>query len=124
ELHAAHGYLLHEFLSPITNHREDQWGGTFENRIRLLLEVVRAVRGVWPERLPLLVRLSTTDWIGEGQGDSWAVEDSIALARRLRPEGVDLIDCSSGGIAPGIAVDAGPGYQTANAARIRVEAPM
>jgi len=122
ELHAAHGYLLHEFLSPVTNRRDDQWGGTFENRIRLLIEVVRAVRGVWPERLPLLVRLSTTDWLGEGEG--WDVEDSIALARRLRPEGVDLIDCSSGGIAPRIAIDMGPGYQTANAARIRAEAPM
>ena len=122
EIHAAHGYLLHEFLSPVTNHRDDQWGGTFENRIRLPLEVVRAVRRGWPERLPLLVRLSTTDWLGEGAG--WNVEDSIALARRLGAEGVDLIDCSSGGIAPRIAVDAGPGYQTANAARIRVEAPM
>ena len=121
ELHGAHGYLLHEFLSPVTNHREDQWGGTFENRIRLVIEVVRAVRRVWPERLPLLVRLSTTDWLGP---DGWDIEDSIALARRLGAEGVDLIDCSSGGIAPRIAVDAGPGYQTANAARIRIEAPM
>ena len=121
ELHGAHGYLLHEFLSPVTNRREDQWGGTFENRIRLVMEVVRAVRRVWPERLPLLVRLSTTDWLGP---DGWDIEDSIALARRLGPEGVDLIDCSSGGIAPRIAVDAGPGYQTANAARIRIEAPM
>ena len=121
ELHAAHGYLLHEFLSPVTNRREDQWGGTFENRIRLVIEVVRAVRRVWPERLPLLVRLSTTDWLGP---DGWDIEDSIALARRLGAEGVDLIDCSSGGIAPRIAVDAGPGYQTANAARIRIEAPM
>jgi 2,4-dienoyl-CoA reductase-like NADH-dependent reductase (Old Yellow Enzyme family) len=123
ELHAAHGYLLHEFLSPVTNHRDDQWGGTFENRIRMLIEVVRAVRRVWPERLPLLVRLSTTDWLGP-TADGWDVEDSIALARRLAPEGVDLIDCSSGGIAPRIAVDVGPGYQTANAARVRAEAPI
>jgi len=121
ELHAAHGYLLHEFLSPVTNRRDDQWGGTFENRIRLLVEVVRAVRGVWPERLPLLVRLSTTDWL---DGDGWDIEDSIALGRRLAPEGVDLIDCSSGGIAPRIAIEAGPGYQTANAARIRAESPI
>jgi len=121
ELHAAHGYLLHEFLSPVTNRREDQWGGTFENRIRLVIEVVRAVRTVWPDRLPLLVRLSTTDWLGP---DGWDVEDSIALARRLGAEGVDLIDCSSGGIAPRISIDTGPGYQTANAARIRIEAPM
>jgi 2,4-dienoyl-CoA reductase-like NADH-dependent reductase (Old Yellow Enzyme family) len=121
EIHAAHGYLIHEFLSPITNRRDDAWGGTFENRIRLLLEIVRAVRRVWDDRRPLVVRLSTTDWLG---ADGWEVEDSIALARRLREAGVDLIDCSSGGIAPRVAVDAGPGYQTANAARIRAEAPI
>ena len=121
EVHAAHGYLLHEFLSPLTNRRDDQWGGTFENRVRLLIEVVRAIRKFWPERLPLLVRLSTTDWVGR---DGWDVEDSIALGRRLRAEGVDLIDCSSGGIAPRIAIDMGPGYQVANAARIRAEAPI
>jgi 2,4-dienoyl-CoA reductase-like NADH-dependent reductase (Old Yellow Enzyme family) len=121
EIHAAHGYLIHEFLSPISNRRDDTWGGTFENRVRLLLEIVRAVRRVWEDRRPLLVRLSTTDWSGP---DGWEVEDSIALARRLRAAGVDLIDCSSGGIAPRIAIDAGPGYQTANAARIRAEAPM
>jgi 2,4-dienoyl-CoA reductase-like NADH-dependent reductase (Old Yellow Enzyme family) len=118
EIHAALGYLIHEFLSPIANQRDDQWGGTFDNRIRFLLEVVRAVRRRWPDQRPLLVRLSTTDWLG---ADGWAVEDSIALARRLRPEGVDLIDCSSGGIAPRVAIDAGPGYQTPNAARIRAE---
>jgi 2,4-dienoyl-CoA reductase-like NADH-dependent reductase (Old Yellow Enzyme family) len=121
EIHAAHGYLIHEFLSPLANHRDDQWGGAFDNRIRLLLEIVRAVRRVWPDSRPLLVRLSTTDWVG---ADGWTVEDSIALSRRLRAEGVDLIDCSSGGIAPRIAVPVGPGYQTANAARIRAEAPM
>src|SRR3569623_390674 len=121
ELHAAHGYQLHEFLSPVTNRREDQWGGTFENRIRLLLQVVRAGRGVWPERRPLFARLSTPDWLG---GDGWDVEDSIALGRRLAAEGVDLIDCSSGGIAPRIADAAGPGYQTANAARLRTAAPQ
>jgi 2,4-dienoyl-CoA reductase-like NADH-dependent reductase (Old Yellow Enzyme family) len=121
EIHAAHGYLIHEFLSPIANRRDDSWGGTFENRVRFLLEIVRVVRGVWDDRRPLFVRLSTTDWAG---GDGWEVEDSIALARRLRAAGVDLIDCSSGGIAPRIAVDAGPGYQTANAARVRAEAPI
>jgi 2,4-dienoyl-CoA reductase-like NADH-dependent reductase (Old Yellow Enzyme family) len=121
EIHAAHGYLIHEFLSPITNRRDDAWGGTFENRTRFLLEIVRAVRRVWDDRRPLLVRLSTTDWLGP---DGWEVEDSIALARRLRDAGVDLIDCSSGGIAPRVAVDAGPGYQTANAARIRAESPI
>ncbi len=119
EVHGAHGYLIHEFLSPVANRRDDGWGGPFDNRIRFLVEVVRAVRGVIPDEMPLLVRLSTTDWLERG---GWAVEDSIALARRLRAEGVDLIDCSSGGIAPGIPIDAGPGYQVANAARIRAEA--
>jgi 2,4-dienoyl-CoA reductase-like NADH-dependent reductase (Old Yellow Enzyme family) len=87
----------------------------------LVVEVVRAIRRVWPDQLPLMVRLSTTDWLGD---DGWTVEDSIALARRLRSEGVDLIDCSSGGIAPRVAINAGPGYQTTNAARIRAEAPI
>ncbi len=121
EIHAAHGYLNHEFLSPISNRRDDQWGGTFDNRIRFLLEIVRAVRRVWADGCPLLVRLSTTDWLGP---DGWTVEDSIALSRRLHAEGVDLIDCSSGGIAPRVAVPTGPGYQTAAAARIRAEAPI
>lgn len=121
EVHGAHGYLIHEFLSPISNRRDDQWGGSFDNRTRFLLEIVRAIRAVWPDRLPLGVRLSTTDWLGD---EGWDVEDSIALARRLGREGVDLIDCSSGGIAPRIAIDAGPGYQVVNAARIRVEAPI
>jgi 2,4-dienoyl-CoA reductase-like NADH-dependent reductase (Old Yellow Enzyme family) len=119
ELHAAHGYLIHEFLSPVSNRRSDGWGGSFEGRIRLLLEIVAATRRVWADRRPLLVRLSTTDWLG---GDGWTVEDSIALARRLREAGVDLVDCSSGGIASGVRIDVGPGYQVANAARIRAEA--
>jgi 2,4-dienoyl-CoA reductase-like NADH-dependent reductase (Old Yellow Enzyme family) len=119
EVHAAHGYLLHEFLSPVTNRRDDAWGGSFDNRIRLVIQVVQAIRRVVPDAMPLLVRLSTTDWLGT---DGWVVEDSIALARRLRAEGVDLIDCSSGGIAPGIRIDVGPGYQVGNAARIRAEA--
>jgi 2,4-dienoyl-CoA reductase-like NADH-dependent reductase (Old Yellow Enzyme family) len=121
EIHAAHGYLIHEFLSPISNRRDDQWGGTFDNRIRFLLEIVRAVRRIWADARPLLVRLSTTDWLNQG---GWTVEDSIALARRLHPEGVDLIDCSSGGNAPRVAVPVGPGYQTAAAARIRDEASI
>jgi 2,4-dienoyl-CoA reductase-like NADH-dependent reductase (Old Yellow Enzyme family) len=121
EIHAAHGYLLHEFLSPVSNRRDDIWGGTFENRVRLLVETVRAVRRHWPEQRPLFVRLSTTDWLG---AEGWDVDDSIALARRLRAEGVDLIDCSSGGIAPRVAIDMGPGYQTTAAARIRAEAPI
>ncbi len=96
EIHGAHGYLVHEFLSPLVNRRTDRWGGSFENRTRLPLEIVRAVRGVWPERLPLFVRLSATDWAADG----WDVEQTVALARLLREEGVDLIDVSSGGAVP------------------------
>jgi 2,4-dienoyl-CoA reductase-like NADH-dependent reductase (Old Yellow Enzyme family) len=117
ELHAAHGYLLHEFLSPLSNHRIDEYGGSFENRIRLVLRVTDAVRGVWPERLPLLVRLSGTDWVPGG----WDVEQSVALARLLAPRGVDLVDCSSGGIVPGAKIPVGPGYQVHIAERIRAE---
>jgi 2,4-dienoyl-CoA reductase-like NADH-dependent reductase (Old Yellow Enzyme family) len=119
EIHAAHGYLIHEFLSPVANHRTDRWGGPFEHRVRLLLEVVRAVRRVWPDRLPLLVRISATDWLASG---GWGIADSVELARLLRGEGVDLVDCSSGGVAPGVAIDAGPGYQAPLAQRIRSEA--
>ncbi len=121
EIHAAHGYLIHEFLSPVGNRRDDGWGGSFDNRLRLAVDVVRAVRRVIPDAMPLLMRLSTTDWLGEA---GWTVEDSIALARRVKGEGVDLIDCSSGGIAPRVRIDAGPGYQLPNAARIRAEASI
>ena len=96
ELHAAHGYLIHEFLSPISNRRADGYGGSFENRVRFLLETTRAVRAVWPERLPLAVRISCTDWVEGG----WDIEQSVELARRLKTEGVDLVDCSSGGTVP------------------------
>jgi 2,4-dienoyl-CoA reductase-like NADH-dependent reductase (Old Yellow Enzyme family) len=120
EVHAAHGYLLHEFLSPLSNRRTDQWGGGFDGRIRLVLEVVRAVRRDWPERLPLFVRLSATDWVDGG----WDIEQSIELARRLDGEGVDVVDCSSGGVVPGAKIPVGPGYQTTLAARIRGEAGM
>lgn len=118
EVHAAHGYLLHEFLSPLANRRTDQYGGSFDNRIRALLETVRSVRARWPERLPLLVRISATDWAEGG----WDLEQSIELARRIAAEGVDLIDCSSGGLLPGVKIPVGPGYQTAFAERIRREA--
>jgi len=107
EIHAAHGYLLHSFYSPISNQRTDEYGGSFENRIRFLLETVRAVREVWDERLPLTVRISGTDWVDGG----WSVEDSVQLAQHLKAEGVDLIDCSSGGGAAQAKVPAGPGYQ-------------
>ncbi|HLK92642.1 MAG TPA: NADH:flavin oxidoreductase/NADH oxidase [Polyangia bacterium] len=121
EIHAAHGYLIHEFLSPLSNRRDDAWGGSFDGRTRFLLEIVAAVRRVWADDRPLLVRLSTTDWQGPA---GWTVEDSIALARQLRAAGVDLVDCSSGGNASGARIDVGPGYQVANAARIRAEAGM
>lgn len=117
EIHAAHGYLLHQFLSPLANRRNDEYGGSFENRTRLTREVVTAVRAEWPQNLPLFIRISATDWI-EG---SWSVDDSIALVRQLVPLGIDLIDCSSGGLAPGAKIPIGPGYQTPLAARIRQE---
>jgi len=118
EVHSAHGYLLHEFLSPISNQRTDAYGGSFENRIRLVLEVVRAVRAVWPERLPLFVRISATDWLPGG----WDVDQSVELARRLGPEGVDLVDVSSGGISPDQQITLGPGYQVPFSERVRREA--
>lgn len=118
ELHAAHGYLLHQFLSPVSNRRTDDYGGSFENRTRLVREVVRAVRASWPEDLPLLVRVSATDWLEGG----WDIEQTVELARLLRPEGVDLVDCSSGGIVKTAKVPFGPGYQTAFAERVRREA--
>ena len=120
ELHGAHGYLLHEFLSPLSNHRTDEYGGSFENRIRLFVEIAEAVRSVWPESLPLMARFSATDWVPGG----WDIEQSIALARVLAPLGVDLIDCSSGGIVPGVKIPVGPGYQVELAERIRRDTPI
>lgn len=120
EIHAAHGYLLHQFLSPLSNRREDRYGGSFENRIRLLKEVVEAVRAIWPERLPLFARLSATDWTEGG----WNLEQSIELARVLKGLGVDLVDCSSGGLMPRAEIPLGPGYQVPFAARIRGEAGL
>ncbi len=115
ELHAAHGYLFSEFLSPLTNRRTDQYGGSFENRIRLLVGTTRAVRKVWPDRLPLAVRISAIDWMPGG----WQIEDSIALAKLLKAEGVDLIDCSSGGVVPDAKITVVPGYQVPFAEKIR-----
>lgn len=117
EVHAAHGYLLHEFLSPLSNQRDDAWGGSFDNRIRLTRDVVAAVRAVWPERLPLFVRISATDWADGG----WDIEQSIALSRLLAGEGVDLVDVSSGGLVPHQLIPTEPGYQVPFAARIRAE---
>jgi 2,4-dienoyl-CoA reductase-like NADH-dependent reductase (Old Yellow Enzyme family) len=120
ELHFAHGYLAHEFLSPLANHRTDSYGGSFDNRIRFALETTRVVRAAWPERLPLAVRLSCTDWVPGG----WDIEQSIELSLRLKSEGVDLIDCSSGAIIPGVKIPVAPGFQVAFAERIRREAGM
>jgi 2,4-dienoyl-CoA reductase-like NADH-dependent reductase (Old Yellow Enzyme family) len=120
ELHAAHGYLMHEFLSPLSNRRTDRYGGSFENRIRFVHEVVDAVRAVWPERLPLFVRISATDWVDGG----WTIDESVELARSLGSRGVDLIDVSSGGSSPTAVIPLGPGYQVPFAARIRREAAI
>ncbi len=117
EIHAAHGYLLHEFLSPLSNHRTDGYGGSFANRVRLLLEVVQAVRAEWPDGLPLFVRISATDWTEGG----WDLAQSIDLARLLGPAGVDLVDCSSGGNVAEAKIPLGPGYQTSFASEIRRE---
>lgn len=118
ELHGAHGYLGHQFLSPLSNRRSDQYGGSFENRIRFLLETVQATRAVWPAELPLLVRLSATDWTEGG----WSADDTVALSARLRELGVDLVDVSTGGNLPSAAIPVGPGYQTSFAARVKAEA--
>ena len=118
ELHAAHGYLLHQFLSPLSNRRTDAFGGGFDNRIRLLLTVIDAVRKVWPERLPLWLRISATDWVEGG----WDLEQSIELARIVATRGVDLIDVSSGGLVSGAKIPVQPGYQVPFSARIRREA--
>lgn len=120
ELHMAHGYLLHEFLSPLANHRDDEYGGSLENRMRLPLRVAAAVREVWPASLPLFTRISASDWVEGG----WDIEQSVELSRRLKALGVDLIDCSSGGMTANAAIPAGPGYQTPFAARIRNEAAI
>ena len=117
EIHAAHGYLLHQFLSPLSNFRRDVYGGPFDNRIRLLLEVAAAVRAEWPAHLPLFVRISATDWVDGG----WNIEDSVNLARRLKDLGVDLVDCSSGGSSLQAKIPLAPGYQVPFAARIRRE---
>ncbi|SJZ73402.1 NADH:flavin oxidoreductase/NADH oxidase [Novilysobacter spongiicola] len=118
EIHAAHGYLLHQFLSPLANQRDDRYGGSFENRIRLTLEVIDAVRAALPERLPLWLRISATDWV---EGEGWDIEQSVELARLVKERGVDLVDVSSGGTVPKARIPVGPGYQAPFAARIRRE---
>lgn len=118
EIHAAHGYLIHQFLSPLSNQRTDAYGGSFENRIRLLLEIVNSVKSVWPEDLPLFVRISATDWVDGG----WNVDEAVKLAAILKDLGVDLIDCSSGGMVPHAKIPLAPGYQVDFAERIKNEA--
>jgi 2,4-dienoyl-CoA reductase-like NADH-dependent reductase (Old Yellow Enzyme family) len=120
EIHAAHGYLLHEFLSPLSNHRKDGYGGALENRTRIVREVVEAVRRVWPDRLPLLLRVSCTDWTEGG----WDLPQTVELARQVRALGVDLIDCSSGGNVATARIPAGPGYQVPFAEVIRRDAAI
>lgn len=118
EVHAAHGYLLHQFLSPLTNGRTDGYGGSFANRARLTLEVVSAVRAVWPDDLPLWVRLSATDWVEGG----WTADETVKLASLLGERGVDLVDCSTGGLVPDAVIPVAPGFQVPFAERVRREA--
>ncbi len=120
EVHAAHGYLLHQFLSPLSNRRDDGYGGDFAGRARLLREVVAAVRAEWPADLPLWVRVSATDWVDGG----WTADETVALARELKTLGVDLVDCSSGGSTPDAKIPAGPGFQVPFAERVRREAGL
>ncbi len=118
EIHAAHGYLLHEFMSPLSNTRDDAYGGSFENRVRFTLEVAGDVRAVWPHDLPVIVRISATDWADGG----WTLDESVQLSAQLRDIGIDLIDCSSGGLVPHQQIAVGPGYQVPFARRIKHEA--
>jgi 2,4-dienoyl-CoA reductase-like NADH-dependent reductase (Old Yellow Enzyme family) len=120
EIHGAHGYLIHEFLSPLVNTRTDAYGGSYDNRVRLCIDIVNAVRTVWPERLPLFLRVSCTDW----KADGWDVDQTVELARRLKPLGVDLIDCSSGGLVVDQQIAIGPGYQVPFSERVRREAQI
>jgi 2,4-dienoyl-CoA reductase-like NADH-dependent reductase (Old Yellow Enzyme family) len=117
EVHGAHGYLIHEFLSPLSNRRTDEYGGSLENRMRMPLEVIDAVRTVWPENLPVWLRISATDWVDGG----WSPDESVELARRAAALGVDLVDCSSGGSAAVAQIPVGPGFQVQFAERIRRE---
>ncbi|MFC5721556.1 NADH:flavin oxidoreductase/NADH oxidase [Streptomyces gamaensis] len=127
EIHGAHGYLVHEFLSPHSNRRTDAYGGSFENRIRFALEVTDAVRAVWPDELPLFFRVSATDWLTENPEDpreGWTADDTVRLAKELRARGVDLLDVSTGGIAPKAVIPVGPDYQVPFAARVREETDL
>ncbi len=118
ELHGAHGYLLHEFLSPLSNTRDDDYGGSFENRIRFVLETIDAVRGVWPDQLPLFLRVSATDWAEGG----WHLDECVELSRIAGERGVDLVDCSTGGNVSGVRIPTGPGYQVPFSERVKRQA--
>jgi len=118
EIHGAHGYLLNEFLSPLSNKRTDEYGGSFENRIRLVLRVTEAIRSVWPKEYPLFIRISSSDWAEGG----WTIEDSVKLASILKTKGIDLIDCSSGGLVKHAKIQLGPGYQVPFAERVKKDA--
>jgi 2,4-dienoyl-CoA reductase-like NADH-dependent reductase (Old Yellow Enzyme family) len=118
EIHAAHGYLAHSFLSPLSNRRTDEYGGSFDNRVRFTMEVTDAVRAEWPKELPLFLRISATDWAPGG----WTVDDSVELAKRAKDRGVDLVDCSSGGLTLDQKIELGPGYQVPFAERVRRDA--
>lgn len=117
EIHGAHGYLLHQFLSPLVNQRQDRWGGTQENRFRLVVEITRAIRGVVPRDFPVLIRLSATDWVEGG----WDIDQTVALLKVLKEEGIDFADISSGGLIPGVKIPVGPGYQVPLAAQVKKE---
>ncbi|MFB7599319.1 NADH:flavin oxidoreductase/NADH oxidase [Streptomyces sp. NPDC056160] len=121
ELHGAHGYLIHEFLSPHSNHRTDAYGGSYENRVRFALEVVDAVRAVWPDDKPLFFRISATDWL---EADGWTADETVRFAAELHAHGIDLLDVSTGGNAPAVRIPTGPGYQVPFAARVKAETPM
>jgi 2,4-dienoyl-CoA reductase-like NADH-dependent reductase (Old Yellow Enzyme family) len=118
EIHGAHGYLIHSFLSPLSNHRTDEYGGSFENRTRFVREIIGDIRNIWPERLPLFLRISSTDYSPDG----WDLRSSVRLSVMVKQLGVDLIDCSSGGLTPNVRVPLGPGYQVPFAETIRKEA--
>jgi 2,4-dienoyl-CoA reductase-like NADH-dependent reductase (Old Yellow Enzyme family) len=118
EVHAAHGYLMHQFTSPLSNKRTDKYGGSFENRVRLVREVVQAIRSVWPEELPVAVRITGSDW----RDDGWTPDDAVALSCLLKDDGADLIDVTSGGLVPRVSIPIGPGYQVQFAERVRREA--
>jgi 2,4-dienoyl-CoA reductase-like NADH-dependent reductase (Old Yellow Enzyme family) len=118
EVHAAHGYLLHQFLSPLSNHRSDEYGGSLENRLRFPLEVAKSVRDVWPEDLPVFIRISASDWVDGG----WDLEQSVEFAKCLKKIGIDLIDVSTGGLVPRVKIPLAPGYQIPFAEAIRREA--